>query len=461
MLTKTVAVSDNLMISAIANTQAWAGEEISYGFLPSDLDENGLNDFDEGNWRAFYKAIFDNVGSFADVKFVEKPAEQAMLRQFLNVGQGAFSGMPWGSSEWVGTTVDISLPVAAASEIVIQGRFSEYWYHEIGHSLGLMHTFEHTNRIDAGVSGPGDIGDNFLNSDLYSTMTYLFYVWGEDNPFTAQIDVGQTSLNAAVGSFMPIDIAALQHLYGRSANATGADRYVFTDDLVSNKGYTTIWDTGGNDTIAYEGEGRTKIDLRSATLRHEIGGGGFLSTSETLTGGFLIANGVTIENAVGASNADLLIGNDVANTLHGWAGNDVLRGMAGNDTLIGGDGSDILSGGAGHDTLRGDAGGDVFLYGFNDAGRDGIADFSMDDVLVTTNRIRDANGDGRIDFAGDGLLNIGKAKVAVTADDGTAVRALEYDGFFEQGGVTFYVYSRVGSSAGAFAASSHDYTLML
>ncbi|MEA3002943.1 MAG: serralysin [Sphingomonadales bacterium] len=60
-------------------------------------------------------------------------------------------------------------------------------------------------------------------------------------------------------------------------------------------------------------------------------------------------------------------------------------GGAGNDSITGSLGNDILSGGLGHDTLTGNGGNDLFLYRnlaeSTFAGRDGIQDFSLNDVI--------------------------------------------------------------------------------
>jgi serralysin len=55
---------------------------------------------------------------------------------------------------------------------------------------------------------------------------------------------------------------------------------------------------------------------------------------------FAIAYNTTIENAIGGSARDYLVGNDVSNRLDGSGGDDVLNGLAGDDFLIGGAGSD-------------------------------------------------------------------------------------------------------------------------
>jgi serralysin len=61
--------------------------------------------------------------------------------------------------------------------------------------------------------------------------------------------------------------------------------------------YSSIWDGGGTDEIRYTGAANATIDLRAATLKYEVGGGGFVSYAHGIFGGFTIANGVTIENA--------------------------------------------------------------------------------------------------------------------------------------------------------------------
>jgi serralysin len=56
-----------------------------------------------------------------------------------------------------------------------------------------------------------------------------------------------------------------------------------------------------------------------------------------------------IENAIGGSGNDTLIGNQAANNLNGGPGNDTLAGNQGNDVLEGGPGNDNLNGNDGTD----------------------------------------------------------------------------------------------------------------
>lgn len=54
-----------------------------------------------------------------------------------------------------------------------------------------------------------------------------------------------------------------------------------------------------------------------------------------------------IENLFSGPGADILIGNDVANDLRGFGGNDQIEGRGGDDSLNGGDDTDTLDGGDG------------------------------------------------------------------------------------------------------------------
>ena len=121
---------------------------------------------------------------------------------------------------------------------------------------------------------------------------------------------------------------------------------------------------------------------------------------------------------------------------------------------------DAIEGTLGDDAVSGDAADaetEVFFFDTAlalDLGADTIAGFGSTDVLVTTSLIRDSNNDGIIGFGGDSLLGLPSAEggtVGMTDTMGGAIRSLEFDGTVERGGVTYYVYSNVGSSVGVEA----------
>lgn len=270
--------------------------------------------------------------------------------------------------------------------------------HEVGHSMGLLHS--HDNHSGAPLPALGD-----LDSNRYTVMSYN----AEAHSYKFGHPVG----------YMALDIAALQSLYGAEDYATGDSTYLLTFrdrgylDLTEGatmigRAWYSIWDTGGIDTVSFVGYGRLSsvINLNAATLDTTDTGEALGRVIETIrgteffaslsrqqradmaqadrvaggsfsyivgeTGGYSIANGAAIENATGGWGRDLLIGNALDN---------VLTGRGGADTLIGGDGNDTLNGGPGRDILIGGLGADVFVYS---GGRDVIQDFNADegDVLV-------------------------------------------------------------------------------
>jgi len=218
--------------------------------------------------------------------------------------------------------------------------------HEIGHAMGLQHSFS------SGLSGAED-------SYQYTVMAYSnTNPWSGDYPST----------------FMMYDISALQNLYGVNTSYNAGDTVY---NLESGKIWT-LWDAGGNDTLNGASlSDNLVINLNEATF-----------SSVGLTQNMGIAFGVTIENANGGSGHagagndnvsgdggnDRLYGNSGDDYIYGDNGNDVLLGNDGNDNIFGGTGNDILNGGIGDDILDGGAG-DNKLYG---GAGDDIAVFEYD-----------------------------------------------------------------------------------
>ena len=88
-----------------------------------------------------------------------------------------------------------------------------------------------------------------------------------------------------------------------------------------------------------------------------------LGGSQTFDGGFATGDSFQgIENLIGSSFNDILVGNVRANVLTGNDGADFLNGDRGNDTLLGGDGDDTIVGGFGQDTIDGGDGIDQVRY---------------------------------------------------------------------------------------------------
>jgi serralysin len=194
--------------------------------------------------------------------------------------------------------------------------------HELGHGLGLAHPHDGGSENDGtnfpGVTSSADSGDDDLNQGIWTTMTYLDG-WA-----------GQPATSYSYGyqaTPMAFDIAALQAIYGANTNFnTGANTYVLPQANASGTFWSCIWDAGGVDTISnVNGSLGCVINLNAAPLTG-VNAGGYVSWSSGVVGGYTIANGVVIENAVGGSGHDSITGNNYNNTLQGGLGNDTLDG---------------------------------------------------------------------------------------------------------------------------------------
>ncbi|HWI86053.1 MAG TPA: M10 family metallopeptidase C-terminal domain-containing protein [Sphingomonas sp.] len=221
--------------------------------------------------------------------------------------------------------------------------------HEIGHAIGLTHpgSYDASDATDPTYSADAEY---YEDSRQYTVMTYFAST--------------NTGANLPAFSAAPLidDITSAQRLYGANMatrmgdtvygfnSNTGRDWYSATN--ASSELVFAAWDAGGNDTFDFSGYGHNqKIDLRAGDFSDV---GGYRSN-------VAIAYNVTIENAIGGSGSDTVIGNGADNALDGGSGNDSLYGEGGNDTLHGGAANDQLDGGSGSDVLDGGEGDDRLL----------------------------------------------------------------------------------------------------
>ena len=218
--------------------------------------------------------------------------------------------------------------------------------HELGHAIGLAHPHDAGGNSESFAS----LGLSALDTSLYTVMSYndIGESW---NPYGSYSTSSSWGTYGQVATPMVFDIAALQHIYGaNTTHRTGNDTY----NLLTSR-YEAIWDAGGNDTISASGlSNNVTINLNEGTN---------LSSAAGNFGGYLIAYNAEIENAIGGTGNDLLIGNALGNSLDGGAGADTLQAGAGDDQLIGGAGNDVLNGEWGSDILTGGAGADALNGG--------------------------------------------------------------------------------------------------
>jgi serralysin len=239
--------------------------------------------------------------------------------------------------------------------------------HEIGHAIGLSHPGDY----DAGETANPTYANSagyYEDSRQYTVMSYF-----------SESNTGGNFGGRHSAAPLLDDIAAVQLVYGANMSTRAGDTtYGFNStagrpwyDAVASGGRPVfaVWDAGGVDTLDFSGFAQNQtIDLRA----------GFFSSVGGLVGNVAIAQGATIENAVGGSGGDHMTGNEAVNRMFGQNGGDTLSGGGGQDYLRGELGADWLSGGAEWDDLHGNMGADT-VYGGD--GDDWVVGGQDNDVL--------------------------------------------------------------------------------
>ncbi|QRM28679.1 M10 family metallopeptidase C-terminal domain-containing protein [Microvirga sp. VF16] len=350
-----VTVTYNFMASPMG--PAWYGDP-SYRFKVYSTSDKALI---ETALRAF--------STISGVTFAKSASQNAdlMFGQFDISGSVAgYADMPWIDKTGSGTQSSQIIMIDVAQPLATTGWGYQVVLHEIGHALGLKHTFEGRNRLSLA-------DDNTDNSVMSYTQGVTSYGLG------------------------PYDIMALQSIYGPANARLGSSTYKFGANKI-------IWDGGGTDTItAAHLREKITLYLDDGTQSYIGRKHAILTSKQVWLGHFTM-----IENAVGGAGNDAIYGNELANNLKGGSGDDRLTGRAGDDRLYGGGGNDHLSGGAGADTFYGGSGKDRFIFkALSELGSldafDRIQQFDRNDVLDF--RSFDANpaasGRQKIKFTGN------------------------------------------------------------
>ena len=350
------SLTGNAYIDGLLGVQKWAVTNLTFSF-PTSSSFYGtsygagepLNGFGTLNaaQQATVRAALRMYASVANLTFserVETTSQHADLRFALSSKPGtAWAYFPATAAEggdgWFNPT-DYTSPM--------KGNYAYFTFlHEIGHALGLEHAHE------------GSVMPQDRDTLEYTVMSYRSY---------AGASLTSGYMNETWGyaqSLMMYDIAALQHMYGanyatNSSNTTYNWSPTTGEMFVNGVGQgapggnrilLTVWDGGGNDTYDFSSFlNNLSIDLRpggytntSAAQLAKLSWDGSKVAAGNIANALLYRGDARsiIENAVGGSGSDTLIGNNVDN---------LLKGGAGDDRLIGGMGNDILDGGMGHDT---------------------------------------------------------------------------------------------------------------
>jgi len=360
-MTSTVKVTrtGNQDIDGVLSSSCWDNPSLTFSFptkatfygsdYGSGEPQNNFKALNESQCKAA-REVFAMMASVSNLSFTEinetSSAHATLRLANSDTPSPAWSYLPdaapEGGDTWFGPRSDwFGEPV--------RGGYGYYAFiHELLHAVGLKH---------------GNEADSFgamtaaRDSMEFSAMTYRSYV-GAAGQYVENEEWGYAQ------SLMMYDIAALQHLYGadytfqagntvyRWNPATGQEFINGVGQVApgGNRIFMTVWDGGGNDTYDFSNYATAlRVDLRpgqwsrvSTTQIAKLGDGeyarGNIANALTYHG----SNRSLIENAIGGTGSDVMIGNDIANSLKGGSGADKLYGLKGNDALSGGAGTDVF-----------------------------------------------------------------------------------------------------------------------
>jgi VCBS repeat-containing protein len=353
--TASVSVTGDPYVDGVLSGIKWGVTSLTYSF-PTDPSYYSYTGESSTNFKTFttvqqtaVRDVLENYSAVSNLTFTEL-TETSTQHADLRYAESDSPGTAWayypstssqGGDAWFNNSKHYY-------DNPVSGNYAYLtMLHETGHALGLKHPQD----------VKGSFGAEPLDHDSleYTVMSYRSYIG-------ASTTTGYTNASDSYPqTLMMLDIAATQEMYGANFTTNGGDTVykwsattgeMFVNGAgqgapAGNKIFMTVWDGGGHDTYDFSNyTTNLKVDLRpggwttvSTTQLADLNGAyapGTKLAAGNIANALLYHDNLAslIEDVIGGSGSDTIIGNIADNHFTGGRGNDVLDGGAGTDTAV-------------------------------------------------------------------------------------------------------------------------------
>lgn len=308
----------------------WQGSFLTYsipfGTATFARDYSSLNEWD--NWFALkpsqatqFRNLAKEVNNYIQLSFIEVADGtnygdiRIAYTDSMSADTLGYAYLPtpriMNRSEPSAVSGDIWLSPTLYNRSVLPGSdLHHILMHELGHALGLSHPFE--------TNFPFPKTSPKFDHYQYSVMSY---------------DWHPSHTGAYPVTFMPMDILALQYLYGVNLNHSPEDTIYQFNDIINIQ---TIWDPNGYNTLDFSAlNSAVKINMNDGTFSSA----GFVVTTQNRTqegiNNLALAFGTKIHEVIGSQFDDVIMGNTLDNTVYLGKGDDMYIYTSGQDYIDG------------------------------------------------------------------------------------------------------------------------------